>query len=175
MTNSELAFGLRHGFVIHRMLTKVKKSKSTRAPGSHFAIVASKYNSEYVDSMLSAAETALSDARSAGIRVVRVPGAFEIPAVAARLARSKSPRFAAIICLGVILRGETAHAQHIGEGVSQALASIQVETEVPIVHEVLLLENRQQAEARCLDKDHNRGLEAAQTALEMARIMASLD
>src|SRR5687767_8932849 len=156
------------------MLTKVKKSKSTRAPGAHFAIVASKYNSEYVDAMLNAAGKALSDAGSASVRVVRVPGAFEIPAVAARLARGKSPHFAAIICLGVVLRGETTHAQNITESVSHALTQIQVETEVPIIHEVLLLENRQQAEVRCLGKDHNRGVEAAQTALEMARIMASL-
>jgi 6,7-dimethyl-8-ribityllumazine synthase len=157
------------------MLTKVKNSKPRRVPGSHFAIVASKYNAEYVDAMVSAAQKALSEAGATAVRVVRVPGAFEIPAVAARLARRKSPRFGAIICLGVILRGETTHAQHIGEGVSQALAGIQVETEVPIVHEVLLLENRQQAEVRCLSKEHNRGLEAAHTALEMARIMASLD
>ena len=155
------------------MLTKVKRAKSRGGSGVHFAIVASKYNAEYVDAMLSAAEAALQRAGAAGVRVVRVPGAFEIPVVAARLARGKSPRFAALICLGVILRGETTHAQHIGEAVSQALALIQVETEVPVIHEVLLLENRQQAEARCLGKDHNRGLEAAQTALEMARIMAS--
>jgi 6,7-dimethyl-8-ribityllumazine synthase len=74
----------------------------------------------------------------------------------------------------VILRGETTHAQHIGEAVSRALVDIQVQTEVPVIHEVLLLENRQQAEVRCLSEDHNRGLEAAQTALEMARIMGSL-
>jgi 6,7-dimethyl-8-ribityllumazine synthase len=157
------------------MLKKVKRSKSTRAPGAHFAIVASKYNSEYVDAMVDAAEKTLKDAGTASVRVVRVPGAFEIPAVAARLARRKSPRFDAVICLGVILRGETTHAQHIGEAVSHALAEVQVQTEVPIIHEVLLLENRQQAEARCLSKDHSRGLEAAVTALEMARIMASLD
>ena len=156
------------------MLTKVKASGPARGPKAHFAIVASKYNAEYVDAMLSAAEATLKAAGVAGVRVVRVPGAYEIPVVAARLARRKSPRFGAIICLGVILRGETTHAQHIGEAVSQALALIQVETEVPVIHEVLLLENRQQAEARCLDKDHNRGLEAAQTALEMAGIMASL-
>jgi 6,7-dimethyl-8-ribityllumazine synthase len=157
------------------MLTKVKKSKATGAAGAHFAIVASKYNAEYVDSMLAAAEATLRKAGAAAVRVVRVPGAYEVPVVAAKLARSKSPRYAAIICLGVVLRGETTHAQNITEAVSQALALIQVETEVPVVHEVLLLENRQQAEARCLDKDHNRGLEAAQTALEMARIMVSLN
>jgi len=156
------------------MLKKVKGAEPTRVPKAHFAIVASKYNAEYVDAMLSAAEATLRAAGAADVRVVRVPGAYEIPVVAARLARTKSPRFAAILCLGVILRGETTHAQHIGEAVSQALALIQVETEVPVIHEVLLLENRQQAEARCLDKDHNRGLEAAQTALEMAGIMASL-
>lgn len=157
------------------MLTKVKKSKTARAPGSHFAIVASKYNDEYVGPMLAVAQKTLSAAGAASVRVVRVPGAYEIPAVVARLARRKSPRLAAIICLGVVLRGETTHAQNITESVSHAFTQIQVETEVPIIHEVLLLENRQQAEARCLAKDHNRGLEAAQTALEMARIMASLD
>jgi 6,7-dimethyl-8-ribityllumazine synthase len=157
------------------MLTKVNKSKSRSVSKTRFAIVASQYNAEYVDAMLSAAEATLQQAGAAEVRIVRVPGAYEVPVVAARLARSKSPRYGAIICLGVILRGETTHAQHIGEAVSQALALIQVETEVPIIHEVLLLENRQQAEARCLNKDHNRGLEAAQTALEMAGIMASLD
>ena len=124
--------------------------------------------------MVRAAEKTLNDAGAAKVQVVRVPGAFEIPVVAARLARRKSPRLAAVICLGVILRGETTHAQFIGEAVTQALGRIQVETEVPVVHEVLLLENRQQAEARCLDKEHNRGLEAAQTALEMARVMKDL-
>jgi len=155
------------------MLAKVKQPKRVRAAGHHFAIVASKYNSEYVNSMVSVAEKTLADAK-ASVRVVRVPGAFEIPAVTARLARHKAPPLSGIICLGVILRGETTHAQHIGEAVSLALANIQVETEVPIIHEVLLLENRQQAEVRCLDKEHNRGIEAAHTALEMARIMASL-
>ena len=149
-------------------ITTVKKA------GGRFAIVASKYNARYVDAMLRAAAAVLKKAKVDEVQVVRVPGAFEVPLVAARLAGG-SPSPSAVICLGVILRGETTHAQHIGEGVSQALASIQVETEVPIVHEVLLLENRQQAEVRCLDKDHNRGLEAAQTAIEMGQIMASLD
>lgn len=137
-----------------------------------FAIVASKYNARFVDSMVEAAKATLEKANAASVKVVRVPGAFEIPVVAAALAKEEG--MSAIICLGVILRGETTHAQHIGEAVSHALAQIQVRKRVPIIHEVLLLENEAQAEARCLNPKHNRGVEAALTALEMARIMGSL-
>jgi 6,7-dimethyl-8-ribityllumazine synthase len=154
------------------MLTPVK-SKAIRASGT-FAIVASKYNARYVDAMLRAAKKTL-DKAGAKVRIVRVPGAYEIPLVVARLARqSEDEPLSAIICLGVILRGETVHAAHIGEAVSHALMQIQTAHEIPVIHEVLLLENKAQAEKRCLDKQHNRGSEAGQTALEMAQIMAGL-
>lgn len=157
------------------MLKRVTKKKS-RVALNHacFAIVASKYNKRYVDGMLRAARTALVRAGAAEVAVVRVPGAFEIPVVAAKLATSVKRPFAAIICFGVILRGETTHAQHIGEAVSQALAHIQVAYHIPIIHEVLLLENKEQAKVRCLSRTHNRGEEAACTAIAMARTMASL-
>jgi 6,7-dimethyl-8-ribityllumazine synthase len=147
---------------------------------AQFAIVASKYNSRYVDAMLRAAQRELKHAGATRVRVVRVPGAYEIPVVVSRLARSASgrkprntqhPNLSAIICLGVILRGQTVHAAHIGEAVSQALMQLQLAHEIPIIHEVLLLENDEQARVRCLGKTHNRGTEAAQTALEMARVM----
>ena len=152
------------------MLTANKKSQH-RAEGVAFVIVASQYNARYVDAMLRAAKAELTRA-GATVTVVRVPGAFEIPVVAARLAHIND--FAAILCLGVILRGATTHAQHIGEAVSNALADIQVRHEVPVIHEVLLLEDEQQARERCLDRTHNRGTEAAQTALAMAKVMAGL-
>jgi 6,7-dimethyl-8-ribityllumazine synthase len=152
------------------MLQPIQRKKRG-AQGGNFVIVASKYNARYVDAMLRAAQREIR-AAGANVKVVRVPGAYEIPVVAARLARGGD--VAAILCLGVILRGATTHAQHIGEAVSTALALIQIEHEVPVIHEVLLLENEQQARERCLDKRHNRGTEAAQTALEMARVMRDL-
>lgn len=152
------------------MLQPVKKTKAGKTSGT-FAIVASRYNARYVDGMLNAAAAELKRA-GAKVQIIRVPGAYEIPVVAAKLSTlSRQP--SAIICLGVILRGETTHAQHIGEAVSQALMQIQLQHGVPVIHEVLLLENEKQATARCLNPKHNRGVEAAQTALEMARVMSS--
>jgi 6,7-dimethyl-8-ribityllumazine synthase len=155
------------------MLKKIQRKKS-KPTGGAFAIVASRYNQRYVNAMVRAAQKCLAESGASEVIVVRVPGAYEIPVVAARLARSRHSSLAAIICLGVILRGATTHAQHIGEAVSNALSQIQVLHEVPVIHEVLLLENEEQARARCLSRDHNRGTEAAQTALEMARVMKTL-
>src|SRR5947208_8130901 len=155
-------------------MLKIVKQKVAGKTKARFAIVGSKYNERYVNAMVRAASDVLRRA-GAEVELVRVPGAFEIPVVAARLARASSPRLAAIICLGVILRGETVHAAHIGEAVSHALMEIQLQYEIPVIHEVLLLENEQQARVRCLDRKHNRGSEAAQTALEMARVFATLE
>lgn len=153
------------------MLKTIKPVRPAKKTGGHFAIVASTYNARFVDSMLRAAEATLKRAGAAEIEVIRVPGAFEIPVVASALARRLNPRVSAIIALGVILRGATTHAQHIAESVTHALTSIQVQSLIPVVHEVLLLENPQQAQERCLDPKRNRGVEAAQTAIKMAELM----
>jgi 6,7-dimethyl-8-ribityllumazine synthase len=161
---------IRYGRVV---LKKIARQTGLGAHGP-YAIIASKYNARYVEGMVRAAKAELTRTGAAGVKIVRVPGAFEIPIVAARLARLHSPPFSAVLCLGVILRGETQHAQHIGETVTQALMGIQLQHGVPVIHEVLLLENREQARVRCLSRKYNRGREAAQTALEMARVLHSL-
>ena len=152
-------------------MLKSVKSKTIRADGRSFAIVASRYNGEYVDAMVHAAKVELDNAR-AKLRIVRVPGAFEIPAVASRLAASG--RYSAIICLGVIFQGETSHAQHIGWGITHALAQIQVLHKVPVIHGVFVFDKVKQGKVRCLGAKHNRGTEAAHTALDMARVMAGV-
>ena len=161
-------------------MLKSNRTKKVSARGCQFVIVASKYNARYVNAMLNAAQAELKRA-GARVRVVRVPGAYEIPVVASRLANaaivqpeSSEAQVAAIICLGVILRGQTVHAEHIGRAVSDALMSISIRCEIPVIHEVLLLENEEQARVRCLGKEFNRGTEAAQTALEMAAVMSGL-
>jgi 6,7-dimethyl-8-ribityllumazine synthase len=168
------------------MLKPTTKS-SARAAGATFAIVASKYNGRYVDAMLKAAQRELKKA-GAKVQVVRVPGAFEIPAVAAALAAAgnddgsritphashPASRPAAILCLGVIFQGQTSHAQHIGWGVTHALAAIQVQHRIPVIHGVFVFENQEHARVRCLGRTHNRGAEAAHTALEMAAVMKKI-
>ena len=111
------------------MLKKLRKVRQS-VNGGKFAIVASRYNAEYVDAMLHEAREELLRA-GAHVRIVRVPGAFEIPAVAAKLANRG--RYAAIICLGVIFQGQTSHAQQISTGVTLPM---------PLEHKVQIVEVR---------------------------------
>lgn len=152
------------------MLKRIKESK-VRSSGTRFAIVASEYNRRYVDAMLRAVKAELKRGGAGEVLVVRVPGAFEIPVVAATLAQEN---WSAIVCLGVILRGETTHAQHVGEAVTNELARIQTTHRVPVIHEVLLFENEEQARVRCLGTKFNRGTEAGGTALRMAAVMRQI-
>lgn len=152
------------------MLKRVKKGR-TGAGGARVAIVASEYNRRHVDGMLDAATRTLREA-GVEVEVFRVPGAFEIPVVTEALASQSGRLWSAVVCLGVIIRGETAHADLVATAVTGALMEVSLRHQLPVVHEVLLVASKAQADARCLDPKFNRGSEAAQTALSMVRLLS---
>jgi len=136
-----------------------------------FAIVASQYNQEYVKGLVDHATEELNNiSPGAAINVYEVPGAFEIPMIVQELAARGGVE--AIIALGVIIRGETEHADLIGKAVTHALLDAGLRYRIPVIHEVLLLSNEEQARARCLDAELNRGTEAARIAVKMVQAIA---
>jgi len=155
------------------MLKKIAKANSNEGRNGTYAIVAATYNREFTDALVQSAQNELKDAKH--LEIIRVPGSFEIPAIASRLASMKTPKFDAIICFGVIFQGKTSHAQNISEAVSNALAILQVQSRKPIIHGVLHFENEKQARIRCFGVEHNRGIEAARTAMKMVSVSRDLD
>jgi 6,7-dimethyl-8-ribityllumazine synthase len=153
--------------------TSQPRPEACCAQGARVAIVASEYNRRHVDGMLDAAVARLRE-HDAVVEVLRVPGAFEIPVVAAALVERLDRVPKAIVCLGVIWQGETQHADHVGQAVTRALMDLQVRSQVPCVHEVLTVRSEEQARARCLDPATNRGFEAANTALAMVRLLRAV-
>jgi 6,7-dimethyl-8-ribityllumazine synthase len=138
-----------------------------------FVLVASQFNGKYVQGMVTHCTDELRRLSPASNVVLHlVPGAFEIPVVVEEVARQKNAD--AIVALGVILQGETPHAQHLGQSVTQALQQISIEHGVPVINAVLSLNNEEQARKRCLEDDINRGTEAARAAFEMANLLAEL-
>ncbi|HRJ73378.1 MAG TPA: 6,7-dimethyl-8-ribityllumazine synthase [Terrimicrobiaceae bacterium] len=138
-----------------------------------FAIVASQYNLAYVQPMVDHAHSEISALEpGATVSLIWVPGAFEIP-LAAKLVASQR-KFDAILSFGVILQGETAHATLVAQSVTSALQDIALEFLLPVIHEVLLLENEAQARARCLGEEINRGTEGARAAVASARTAREL-
>jgi 6,7-dimethyl-8-ribityllumazine synthase len=111
---------------------------------------------------------------SVHVPLFRVPGAFEIPVCVNYLLQNSNPVPDAIIALGVVIRGETAHADLVGTSVTNALMELAVSQQVPIIHEVLLTNSREEAEERC-SGEKKRGVEAAKSAITMAELFAKLE
>ena len=134
-----------------------------------FAIVASRFNEGYVNQLLDNCRETLVGAgvRPDAVTIERVPGTFEIPYVAMLLAQTGS--FDAVIGLGLVFQGETSHADLIGQSVTEALMRIGLETEIPAIHGVIVVDNEEQAAERCSGK-LNRGVEFGHAALEMANL-----
>ena len=138
-----------------------------------FCIVASRFNAEYVQGLVEhATEELRALAPDANVSIHRVPGAFEIPVVVRELAVGDFAN--AIIACGVILRGETNHAENLGRSVTDALQRIAIEHAVPVINVVLSFDNQDQARARCLENRINRGTEGARAAVEMVATISSV-
>jgi 6,7-dimethyl-8-ribityllumazine synthase len=155
-------------------MTKESPSRppTDKARGA-FHIVASRFNKQYVDGLIDhATEELRALAPSATISLHRVPGSFEIPIVACELAAQHQSE--AIIACGVILQGETDHAQNLSRSVTDALQRIAIEHGVPVINAVLSFDSENQARARCLENKINRGTEAARAAVEIANALSEI-
>ena len=144
------------------------------AKGVRFAIVVSRFNTFISDRLLSGALDALErhGAPMDEVSVAWVPGSFEVPAVAQRLALSK--KFDAVICLGTLIRGETPHFDHLSATVTKELGSIGLQANVPVINGILTCNTMEQAVDRAGLKTGNKGFEAAVTAIEMVQVLKQL-
>jgi 6,7-dimethyl-8-ribityllumazine synthase len=140
-----------------------------------FAIVVSRFNEEITEGLLRGARAVFADAsvRDEDLTVVRVPGAFEIPIAAQRLAETGD--YDAIVCLGCLIKGDTMHFEYIAEAASQGIVQAAAATGVPMTFGVLTTMTEEQAVERSGNSAGNKGREAAAAALEMATLFRQLD
>lgn len=144
---------------------------SQDAGGLRVGIVVSRYNDYITRRLLEGAQAVLAERGAAEVDVAWVPGAFEIPLVARRLAATGA--YDAIIALGCVIKGETAHFEHVSREAAAGVARASYETGVPIMYEVLSVYDPAQADVRS-SGDRNRGREAAAAAIEMATLLRRL-
>ena len=144
---------------------------SSPADSDRFAVVVAEWNKSLTTILLDGALETLRDAGVAdeNVDVAWVPGSWEIPLAAQRMAQSK--KYAAIICLGIVIKGETTHDEQINRGVSLALSQIALECDLPVMLGVLTCLNRQQAIDRSGGKVGNKGAECAEAALQMVGLL----
>ncbi|MBL7179555.1 MAG: 6,7-dimethyl-8-ribityllumazine synthase [Pseudomonadota bacterium] len=145
------------------------------AAGKKFAVVVSRFNDFITDRLLGGAVDALkrSGARDEDIEVVKVPGAFEIPLIAKKMA--ESGRYNAVICLGAVIRGATPHFDYVSAEVSKGIAMVSLESGVPVIFGVVTTDTIEQAIERAGAKSGNKGWSAAITAVEMANLIEVVD
>jgi 6,7-dimethyl-8-ribityllumazine synthase len=145
------------------------------AEGKRFAIIVSRFNDFITDKLVGGALDALlrSGTRDGDIDIVKVPGAFEIPLVALKVAQKK--RHSAVICLGAVIRGATPHFEYVSAEVSKGVAAAGMESGVPVIFGVVTADTLEQAIERAGTKAGNKGWDAALAAVEMANLMGAVD
>ena len=147
-----------------------------RATGKKFAIVVSRFNSFVVESLLKGALDALKrhgEVSNSDVTVVRVPGAYELPLAAKKIA--KQGQYDAIIALGAVIRGGTPHFDFVAGECNKGLAQVSLEFDIPVSFGVITTDSIEQAIERSGTKAGNKGAEAALGALEMVNVMAAID
>ncbi|MFO8085714.1 MAG: 6,7-dimethyl-8-ribityllumazine synthase [Desulfobacterales bacterium] len=144
------------------------------AEGKKFVIVVARFNDFISDRLTGGALDALTrcGADRKNIDVVKVPGAFEIPLIAKKLALKKN--YDAVICLGAVIRGATPHFDYVSAEVSKGIAQVSMESEVPVIFGVLTTDTIEQAIERAGTKAGNKGWDAAMAAVEMANLMEAV-
>jgi 6,7-dimethyl-8-ribityllumazine synthase len=147
---------------------------SLSAEGRSFGVVASRFNDFVVKALLEGAIEAIRrhGGDAGAVDLVWVPGSYEIPVVARELALSG--RYDALICLGAVIRGATAHFDYVAGGAAGGISNVALETGVPVIFGVITTESIEQAIERAGTKMGNKGFEAAVSAMEMADLMAKL-
>jgi 6,7-dimethyl-8-ribityllumazine synthase len=145
------------------------------AEGKRFGIIASRFNDFITDRLVGGAVDALtrSGAQDADIDLVKVPGAFEIPMLAQRMAKSK--KYHAIVCLGAVIRGATPHFDYVCAEASKGIAQVAMETQVPVIFGIVTTDTIEQAIERAGTKAGNKGWSAAVAAIEMANLVDAVD
>ena len=144
------------------------------AEGKKFALVVSRFNDFITDRLVGGAVDALirSGALTQDIDIVKVPGAFEIPLVAKKMA--KKGKYHAIICLGAVIRGATPHFEYVSAEVTKGIAMVSMEFEIPVIFGIVTTDTIEQAIERAGTKGGNKGFDAALAAIEMANLMREL-
>ncbi len=142
--------------------------------GLKFALVISRFNEFITKKLLEGAQDALlrHGVSEEDIEVAWVPGSFEIPLAAKKLAQTR--KYDAVICLGAVIRGGTPHFEYIAAEVTKGIAKVSLDTEVPVVYGVITAENLEQAIERAGTKSGNKGFDAAVEAIEMANLMRAI-
>ena len=145
-----------------------------QAKGLKFCIVISRFNEFITGKLLDGARDALirHGAREEDIDIVKVPGSFEIPLIAKKMAAKET--YNAVVCLGTVIRGATPHFDYISAEVSKGIATVSMETGVPVAFGVLTCDTIEQAVERAGTKSGNKGWDAALTAIEMAQLLKKL-
>ncbi|MGB5157936.1 6,7-dimethyl-8-ribityllumazine synthase [Desulfobacterium sp. N47] len=141
------------------------------AEGKKFAIITSRFNDFITDRLVGGAVDALlrSGASDSDIEIVKVPGAFEIPLIAKKIAERK--RYDAVICLGAVIRGATPHFDYISAEVTKGVAMVGLETGIPVIFGIITVDTIEQAIERAGTKAGNKGWSAAISAVEMANLV----